>query len=83
MVFALYEAGSEDETFVRVSIHKTNKDVQSNATSRQKARIENNRGPIGEQRIVPHHKPTDFPLHASISELRKLIKENNDLFPQD
>jgi hypothetical protein len=81
MPFALYEAGSEDETFIRVAVAQSYEDITTITQDRHVTRIENGDGPINERRTVPAQSTDELPLHANVAQLRKLIRSNNEMYP--
>jgi hypothetical protein len=80
MPFGLYEAGSEDATFVCVTTAQSNDEIEDSLRSRRRHRMERGRGPIRETRVVPHESEQALPMHAPLDELLSLIREYKHLY---
>lgn len=82
MVFALYEADSEESTFIRVAVEDDYDSIESIERERDRESIDRGDGPIQEHRIVPAEDKSDLPMHAENEELLELINANNDMYPR-
>lgn len=81
MPFALYEAPSEDDLFIRIRIIDSYKVLNMKSIERRNEALEGD-NPVPIQRIVAAEEWDDFPITADLDELLELITENNHLYPE-